>query len=106
MKGKIEKLKLFAFALVVLIFGIPLAITPGVIAGDGPAQSARAEAPQPAKPGGADAPAQKGQKEEGEYSCPMHPEVRSKAAGSCPKCGMRLTPVSREHAAEGMRPSP
>lgn len=25
-----------------------------------------------------------------EYSCPMHPEVTSKKAGSCPKCGMRL----------------
>ena len=21
-----------------------------------------------------------------EYSCPMHPEVRSKTGGSCPKC--------------------
>ena len=25
------------------------------------------------------------------YSCPMHPEVRSRAAGRCPKCGMTLT---------------
>jgi protein SCO1/2 len=25
-----------------------------------------------------------------EYSCPMHPEVKSKKAGSCPKCGMTL----------------
>ena len=30
------------------------------------------------------------QKENLEYSCPMHPEVKSKRAGSCPKCGMRL----------------
>src|ERR1044072_3777398 len=25
-----------------------------------------------------------------EYSCPMHPEVKSKKPGSCPKCGMTL----------------
>jgi protein SCO1 len=28
--------------------------------------------------------------QEAEYSCPMHPEVKSKKAGSCPKCGMTL----------------
>ncbi len=26
------------------------------------------------------------------YACPMHPEVRSEAKGSCPKCGMQLRP--------------
>jgi len=26
------------------------------------------------------------------YTCPMHPEVRSAAPGSCPKCGMNLRP--------------
>jgi Cu+-exporting ATPase len=26
------------------------------------------------------------------YVCPMHPEVQSKEAGSCPKCGMHLVP--------------
>jgi hypothetical protein len=26
------------------------------------------------------------------YTCPMHPEVRSNAPGSCPKCGMTLVP--------------
>jgi protein SCO1/2 len=30
------------------------------------------------------------------YSCPMHPEVKSKKAGSCPKCGMRLKQKSAE----------
>jgi hypothetical protein len=25
-----------------------------------------------------------------EYTCPMHPEVKQKAAGKCPKCGMAL----------------
>ena len=28
----------------------------------------------------------------GEYTCPMHPEIRQ-GAGSCPKCGMSLEPV-------------
>ena len=32
------------------------------------------------------------------YSCPMHPEVKSKAAGRCPKCGMDLRPVYKEDA--------
>jgi cytochrome oxidase Cu insertion factor (SCO1/SenC/PrrC family) len=29
------------------------------------------------------------------YSCPMHPEVKAKAAGRCPKCGMDLRPVAQ-----------
>jgi cytochrome oxidase Cu insertion factor (SCO1/SenC/PrrC family) len=29
-----------------------------------------------------------------EFSCPMHPEVKSLSATFCPKCGMRLTPVA------------
>jgi len=28
----------------------------------------------------------------GEYTCPMHPEVRDSQSGSCPKCGMALEP--------------
>ncbi len=32
---------------------------------------------------------------EAEYSCPMHPEVRSKTGGSCPKCGMTLKQASK-----------
>lgn len=27
------------------------------------------------------------------YTCPMHPEVRQKGQGSCPKCGMALEPL-------------
>lgn len=27
-----------------------------------------------------------------EYTCPMHPEVRQRGPGSCPKCGMALEP--------------
>jgi protein SCO1/2 len=39
------------------------------------------------------------QQENVEYSCPMHPEVRSKTGGSCPKCGMTLKQVSKPDAA-------
>ena len=35
-------------------------------------------------------PQQQQQQQEAVYVCPMHPEVKSKAAGSCPKCGMNL----------------
>src|SRR3989475_2618388 len=28
-----------------------------------------------------------------DYTCPMHPEVRSSSPGNCSKCGMRLVPV-------------
>jgi P-type Cu+ transporter len=31
---------------------------------------------------------------EREYTCPMHPEVRQKGPGACPKCGMALEPVN------------
>ncbi|MDX1643490.1 MAG: heavy metal translocating P-type ATPase, partial [Thermoanaerobaculia bacterium] len=30
---------------------------------------------------------------EGDYTCPMHPEVRAGREDSCPKCGMGLEPV-------------
>ena len=42
--------------------------------------------------------AQQKQQEDVEYSCPMHPEVKSKKAGSCPKCGMTLRQVSKPDA--------
>jgi Cu+-exporting ATPase len=40
---------------------------------------------QPAKPSNVKPP--------GEYTCPMHPEVRQIGPGACPKCGMALEPV-------------
>ena len=30
-----------------------------------------------------------------EYTCPMHPEVRSPTPGKCPKCGMTLQPMRK-----------
>ena len=27
------------------------------------------------------------------YTCSMHPEIRRKTPGQCPKCGMNLEPV-------------
>lgn len=36
----------------------------------------------------------------GEYTCPMHPEVRQNKPGSCPKCGMALEPVTVTPAKE------
>ena len=35
---------------------------------------------------------------EGEYTCPMDPEVRQAGPGPCPKCGMALEPVMISHA--------
>ena len=29
-----------------------------------------------------------------EYTCPMHPEIRQRGPGTCPKCGMALEPVT------------
>ncbi len=31
-----------------------------------------------------------------EYTCPMHPEVKQKAPGKCPKCGMALVPTRED----------
>jgi P-type Cu+ transporter len=39
----------------------------------------------------------------GDYTCPMHPEVRQPGPGKCPKCGMFLQPAGAAsgHAAHG-----
>jgi len=34
-----------------------------------------------------------GKESEGQYTCPMHPEVISDEPGNCPKCGMHLVPL-------------
>jgi Cu+-exporting ATPase len=36
----------------------------------------------------------------GEYTCPMHPEVRQISPGTCPKCGMALEPVQPQAEVE------
>ena len=37
---------------------------------------------------------------DGEYICPMHPEVRQIGPGACPKCGMALEPVQPQAEVE------
>jgi len=32
------------------------------------------------------------QKQSGQYTCPMHPEIVQDGPGKCPKCGMSLEP--------------
>lgn len=41
----------------------------------------------------------------GEWTCPMHPEVRSPTPGACPKCGMELVPAEspKQRGNEGTR---
>ena len=45
------------------------------------------------QPPRADAPAGSSANQAGEYTCPMHPEMRQPGPGACPKCGMALEPV-------------
>ena len=35
-------------------------------------------------------------RQDGVFTCPMHPEVRQSKQGSCPKCGMSLEPLQAE----------
>jgi hypothetical protein len=35
------------------------------------------------------------------YICPMHPDMRSKSRGECPKCGMKLVVERRSRAGRG-----
>ena len=46
----------------------------------------------------ADKTSPKKAKENVNYSCPMHPSVKSKKAGKCPKCGMDLRLASHDDA--------
>jgi|GEM_PF-336957 len=77
MSSKFVKL----FLLGVLIFSTPLSINSQGTAGGTSAQE-----------------------QDLQYSCPMHPEVKSKAAGTCSKCGMSLKQQSNSQAS-GARPA-
>ena len=46
------------------------------------------------RPAGSEAQMAETRTEEQErmYTCPMHPEVRQREPGTCPKCGMELEP--------------
>ena len=44
------------------------------------------------------------QKAIGQYTCPMHATVKSRSAGRCPKCGMKLVPVKTEKVANVAAP--
>jgi protein SCO1/2 len=46
---------------------------------------------------------QQQQQQQATYACPMHPEVNSKAPGSCPKCGMTLKRSDPQAAAAKTR---
>jgi hypothetical protein len=35
------------------------------------------------------------------YACPMHPDMRSRSHGECPKCGMTLVAAGRKATAAG-----
>ena len=35
------------------------------------------------------------------FQCPMHPEVTSSSAGTCPKCGMNLERIKNQSAPKG-----
>jgi Cu+-exporting ATPase len=55
-----------------------------------------------AKPGAVPSHPEAKTEPQGEYTCPMHPEVKQTGPGSCPKCGMALEP--REVTAEDSNP--
>jgi cytochrome oxidase Cu insertion factor (SCO1/SenC/PrrC family) len=40
------------------------------------------------------------------YSCPMHPDVKKKSKGKCPKCGMDLRPAAHSEASHEAAPPP
>jgi cytochrome oxidase Cu insertion factor (SCO1/SenC/PrrC family) len=45
-------------------------------------------------------PAKKTTQTKKTWSCPMHPEVKAKSKGRCPKCGMDLRPVDQSEVSD------
>ncbi|MBZ5538605.1 MAG: SCO family protein [Acidobacteriia bacterium] len=70
MSGRFVRL----FLLAIMIFSMPLLIQP-----QGTAENSSS------------------QENDLQYICPMHPEVKSKTPGTCPKCGMTLKRESHTH---------
>jgi P-type Cu+ transporter len=66
------------------------------------ADPTRYVSPAPAMP--APASRRRGSSDERIYTCPMHPEVRQKGPGTCPKCGMALEPEMALSAEEEVNP--
>ncbi len=57
-------------------------------------------------PSAAPAPAAQAERQITAYHCPMHPEVVSRKPGTCPKCGMALTPIYEEAPAAAAAAAP
>ena len=62
--------------------------------GNSPSHQGHASAASPASPASAASPASPASATR--YVCPMHPEVTDTKASDCPKCGMKLVPVSAD----------
>ena len=81
-----------------ILFGCAGAITLQPLPADHPANPEAPEAPMQAAPqtlreepgASSEGPGEDKVQEEGDYVCPMHPEVQASEPGRCSKCGMAL----------------
>jgi Cu(I)/Ag(I) efflux system membrane fusion protein len=77
----------------------------GTVPAAGPAAAGHQHPGQAGPASPAEAGAHTHETSEGEvayYTCPMHPSVRRAEPGSCPICGMTLTPVTSREVASGV----
>jgi protein SCO1/2 len=65
--------------------------------------TAHAARAQSASPAGASRARESSETKEVVYSCPMHPEVKTKKKGRCPVCKMDLRPAHAEAGASGVK---